>query len=252
MRFLRLTIVCIAMVSLIGAGMICGAGQGKGKKGNKGQNRGTAQANAQTQQQVNVIRAQVADAQRALANAQGKASMSKAELDGVRSQLEAARAVIAAADTEQVALRRDLQGIEEDLLDDVEPDSEIALAQAAFEKAKEDYNRAKTSDDKSQLLVAKMDLQDAKRKFDKLKDELFKVDTDWQDAYAALYQSEAREKTARDTSDMPGVGAKIRNAHNAQQMIAAAQSVIAQGNAKIQALNAVNFRPAKKKPHGKK
>ena len=286
MRVFRIAATGVVAVGLIVAGALCQTVEAAGKNnkqqgaGNRQPGAGNVAAqNAQNRQmQIAAIRAQVAAAQQVLAQAKSQASVSSAELDKARKRLEEARTTIAAADSEQQTLRKTLDGIEDDLLEAQPDDSKVGLARDTYQAAKEkvdaelkrlqespayvsrlkaieqspdpgparlEFKKNALADD-TDYQTALQTLQDAKKKFDKLKADLFAKDSGWAETNSALLASEAAEREARAKGGVGRLGA-AREVHNAKQLIAAAQATIADGNAALQALGANNNQPGKGK-----
>lgn len=283
MRCFRVAIVGVALASVLVVGL-CGRSAEAARHNNNNNNNNNNNRQRQQQQQaekqrlIASIRAQISAAQKALAEAKANQSASGAELDKVRQKLEEARKGIAEADSEQQLLKKELASLEEDILDDLPDNSEGAQVCEAHQKAKETVDaelkrvlespayveklknlnespdagplraelRKAALDNDAAYQKALANYQEAKHKFDSLKEDLFAKNPQWKKANDALRESESAEKALRGQRAGGSVVAS-RELRTAKQVIAAAEATIREGNAKLKALGATADSKPKKK-----
>ena len=258
----RVIVVGLVLSVLAGEGLAKGRGGGHKKKS-------AGSSAAYKQQAVAAIQSQLAAAQALLSQIEKDGAMSSEALDTAKKQLEDSQAAIEAADSEQDTLRKQLRDIEEELVSSQPADSEVGRARDAYAKAKEDVDnnlrrilespgyqarlkliadssdagkykvliRKDTLDNDQEYQTSLHTLEDARKRFNQLKTELFAKDSDWQATTKALSESEATEKEARKLRGGKGVSpGKTRQMRNSQQVAAAARATIAQAEAKLRAL----------------
>lgn len=241
------------------------------RRRSRGRSRAAAAAAAKRrkQQMIQTIQKQIQAAQRVLAAAQSKGAMSQQQVSQALAELSSLHSNIEAAREDVQAMRQTLRSIEEDILDEQEPDSEYGRAEAALEKAKKELHRVvhsyvhrpddpdqstdgalfsdlaqlsnaqrKTLEADRRYHEAKAAQQAAGRDLEHVKQALFEKDSYWVSARKDLTEAENR---ARDTSQQAaaaGVGSlgERQDLRDAQKVAAMARAVIQRGQARLRAL----------------
>ena len=180
-------------------------------------------------QKIELAHSQVETAQQTLDEAKKKGSMSEAEIDAVQQRIDRAREALDSVDTKLQTVRKNLQDMEKKLLLSQPPDSDVAKAQAAYDKAREDLDREAarvTQSPECQKRIkrvenvvdagklrafirrdalendvryqnALLDYQYARKEFNRLKTAAFSADTEWSLAAAAVREAEEKARKLR-------------------------------------------------------
>jgi hypothetical protein len=180
-------------------------------------------------QKIDLAQAQIATAQQTLDDAKKNGAMSQAEIDAMQQRVDQAREALDSVDTNLRMLRRSVQDVEKTLLFSQPVDSDIAKAQTALSKAKNDLDREadrvihspecqkrikRVQDvvDADQLAAfirkdalendvkyqkALMEYQYARKDFGRLKKELLSENPEWSVAADALRDAEEKARKAR-------------------------------------------------------
>jgi len=243
----------------------------------------------QQQSALHAAQAQKAAAEQVLKAAQSTESGAQSRLESALSKLrqEAAKFHDAQSTTRQAA--KELAEIEQEILDEQQPDSPYAQAVKRMEAARQKMNQVEDRilsepatqsklaglsgnhlveakeailQVREEYLVPKADFTSEASGVARLRSDLFKADQHWQDAAESLTQArkleqEAEEHTHAGASGRVGLNLKAKNAAEAAT---AARAAIAQADAVIKANNGArnnppgknNGPPGKGKPPNKK
>jgi len=242
----------------------------------RGRSRGrssAAAAAARKKQTIQTIQNQVAVARQVLVAAESQTAMSEKELAAVRERITATRGEIEAAGSEEREALAALRETEADILDDQGPETPLGKAKAALDEAQRALDvelhrvvslpehaatltpaersaeaRALSAKDRqtlqsdTQYLLALSSLENAKRDYARVREDVFKRDPEWVAASKAVGEAHRKEsKAKRDGSAgaLPAMSTK-RNLRTSQEVAAAARATIAQGEAMLRQLGVKN------------
>lgn len=246
---------------------------------NRSNRSATAAAAARKKQMIQSIQNQVSAARQVLTAAESQTTMSQSQLSAAIARIEEAKQSIGEADSSGDSSMATLRGIEERLLDAVEPDSELGRAEAAVENAHELLDRelhriltlplhdgkltAEDRESDRQLLSksdrdslrsdaeyqqALRDLGAAKQQYSRLRMDFFKRDSEWVAVSQSCREAARDEDKARQqatTAARQALPAR-REARNAQEVAEVARLTIAQGEALLRQLGVKNVGSASK------
>jgi chromosome segregation ATPase len=273
------TTVVVAMVlgSLLWISLCSDAGA-QHRRGRSAASRHAAAAAAARKRQMTLaIQQQVAEARQVLATAETRAALSQAQVNQAVEKLSSIRTALEAARADDREAEKTLRAVEAEILAEQGPHSEFARAQTALEETQRALHRQlhgsvalpddaqlpseparladslKLTEAQRQALQndagyqqAYQGLKEAARNLERVRQALLQQDADW---IAARQDCRDAEQRARESEQQAGtaglgsLGSKL-TARNAQQVAAAARTIIAQGESQLRGLGVSTKTPS--------
>jgi chromosome segregation ATPase len=271
-RKIKAMLLLLLTVAIVGS-LFCETASAARRRGNnRGRNRTSSAAyQAYRAQAIQSIQHQVSQARNVLANAESQASMSQAAVNSANSKLSDIREQIENAHDDVAQAAKALHDLEKEILADQAPNSELNLAQAVLQQAKNSMHDAlhrvfdiphvtgvsdeaarlqefaSLSDEQKAILakdagyqIAQRDMQTAAAQVTKLRRELFLADKQW--VYARQELTDADQRSRKGTQEATTAGmnkfGSAQQMHSSQQVATSARSIIAYGEARLRSLGA--------------